>query len=452
MIPDDSGHASNGDDGSEKGEQSDSEAEDDEYRKKLNATSATSNSKPVRVIFGPAPVFSSQKISQYIGRRNDEHCPNSNDGLKPRVRYTGTRSWRDTIYLDLAVPFDDVFGAPGIDNLSQIIRGDTLREILQAHGALQEWGDKGWRRGPNGHRICNVKEAQYLPEHLEPASSDQFCPTLLGDDGNDSSRYSMADFVARCKDEGHLLEALTGMIDGTYCILDAEIDASGCSNNAKSISTSVDIDSLIHVYGRSFKLAGGHQMPIYTRPQLETIPHIKKDNQIRVKLLCPPLVAGRIGPCASQWRIKEMKLSQIPHLLVGIKGEGSATFFLLMFFPRMCHQQKGGENRMYWKVVMPHHVVLAFYNEVLSPAISKVKGEPVSAYTPLTSEIWGYKNPKGTKHMTPFVSEELEELQRAMEDIVRSCLTLIRTQMSSLCRTDSRQEKPSEIRLFFLCP
>ncbi len=286
--------------------------------------------------------------------------------------------------------FDDYHGGPTLEYLESIQEANFLTESSLVYLCDQisksPWNtyrDYGFRLLPNFAEIFNYSKPVNVKEHTCPVGLPMPASSITnyildqksreGKDVvvNDRLVVGIGDLLkmAEAEGDGILLTGKTS--DKKYICVDLLKDAIKPQN----LVLSCDLDSIIWITNRP-----RFQSPIgiLCTPQLREKAPIYKNNHVYVELLCPSPEAGPFAGERKEWSTVQKPLSNIPNLLAGMMPHIKSTAELLIFFPRMAHQ----DPQRHWVNRIVKDVQDTFWDCVLLPALHKVIPTSRASYVP----------------------------------------------------------------------
>jgi hypothetical protein len=292
------------------------------------------------------------------------------------------------------------------------------------------WKDRGFRSHPTSFRTLPLEDVEMVTERrLIPSSmaSHRCCKPLKSED-NGCVTLSAQAFIDEAGTRSGTDESKRVFLLGrerreihskdreTFLVLDLERDRVDLPNDA--IDISVDLDSLIWVTSASnFKV---RNFQLRLTPVIEAKAGFSTHNFIYVNLVCPPEDEDEVRK--PQLRTcKDVRLSRIPHILLGFCGEGERRINFYVFFPRMI--RKNEKNGRY-STLLPLPVQELWVDNVIIPSCNKMfeKSPGFSEYIPSSlAELQMRSGDKKPKHM--LLSEPVTDgLMEAFQFMVKNDL------------------------------
>lgn len=333
--------------------------------------------------------------------------------------------------------FDDYYNGPTMDSLLEIppeIMGYDASLVYLANQILTSpWStfkDYGYRLLPSYAQNFDLGEPVMFKEHLcpvglsnPPLSIEEYHSEGSGRDGapvrsDDKIVMGAEQMMKTADDQDSDMILLTGKIqDGgfdQYIVVDLLKDR--VDPDPDRINYSCDIDSLIWVtHDPRFIGAIG----VYTAPMIRPKAPIWKNNHVRVETLFPQTEEDRANGPREEWWTKSWSLSNIPHLLFGSVYPAASTADILLFFPRMCHQDT---HRHFWVNKIPSHVQNLLWDRVITPAFQSVQTPNELVYIPVDRQHLRLRDGlgKGTKRvpLIPLQGERMEDVKKEMSRLV----------------------------------
>jgi hypothetical protein len=334
--------------------------------------------------------------------------------------------------------FDDYYNGPTLDALLTVppeIMGYNPSLVYIANRALvnplSSYHDRGYRLLGSYAQNYNLGKPVMFKEHICPVGLPNPPPSITDYHperfGNDVIPGNANDYlVVGAEEILHMADGLqddtlllTGKIESgvdEFMVVDLEIDRV----DPEEIIYSCDIDSLIWIT-RNPKFIG--PVGVYAWPMIRNKAPIWKNNHVRVELLYPQSEEDReaFGP-REEWLTKPWSLSNLPHLYFGTVSPGITSADILLFFPRMAHQDP---HRHFWVNQIPKHIQDILWDRVISPALRSVLNKTQSVYFPVDRQHWRLKDGLG-KNMNrtsqfPLQGDRLGEVVEEMSRIVSHC-------------------------------
>ena len=324
--------------------------------------------------------------------------------------------------------FDDYYNGPTMDALltlpPEIMGYDASLVYLANRILINPWStfkDFGYRLLPNYSQNYYLGDPVMFKDHLCPVGLPNPPPSITG---YHLDRYRKDSMVMGAKE---LLELADGRDDDTvlltgkiqdggfdeYVVLDLQRD----KVDPGELIYSCDIDSLIWITQKP-RFRG--PLGVYASPMIRSKAPIWKNNHVCVELLYPQSEEDRegIGP-REEWWTKRWSLSNIPHLYFGTVSPGTSTADILLFFPRMSHQDP---QRHFWANQIPKNIQNILWDRVITPALRSVLKETEVVYFPVDREHWRLKDGLGKNmkrvQQLPLQGERMKEVVEEMVQIV----------------------------------
>jgi len=340
------------------------------------------------------------------------------------------------------IRFDEYYNGPTMDTLltlpPEIMGYDASLVYLANRILINPWStfkDYGYRLLPNYAQNFNLGDPVMFKEHLCPVGLPN-PPHSITD--YHQKRYLRDGKLVEPKDQivfgaRELLEEATARDDDTviltgkfweggydqYIVLDLQRD----EIKPQEIVYSCDIDSLIWVTRRP-KFYG--PFGVYISPMIRNKAPIWKNNHVRVELLFPQSEAEMEGSGPrEEWLTKPWSLSNIPHLYFGTVSPGTSAADILLFFPRMTHQDP---HRHYWANQVPKYIQNILWDRVIVPAVRSVQEVTEISYFPIDREHWRLKESLGKGKAVkaamqyPMHGAKMVEVEKEMRRIVSNDL------------------------------
>ena len=159
---------------------------------------------------------------------------------------------------------------------------------------------------------------------------------------------------------------------------------------------------------------------IYSAPVIRDRAPIWKNNHVQIDVLYPQKEADKnaIG-ARKDWNMKPHSLSTIPHLLLGVL-QGSSVAEILVFFPRMMHQDP---HRHFRVARIPKGIQELFWDRVVLPALEDTIPTTRAAYLPADRLHSAFKKGSGKQPSSISLNpKDLERLVRRIKEIVGRAL------------------------------
>lgn len=373
-------------------------ASEDESEGKQDAPPHVGKTKPST---SRSTDFSQAKASRFLRPIQSTHLPPLGSRLGLRIPF------------DLS--FDDYTNGPTLETLDPI--PDTIAKLASLSLSyianqiiLCPWTmykDYGYRLEPDFGQGFHLCDPVLVEKHLMPVGLS--APPLSGvqlTEHWDMVVMGAREMIAAAdKDRTDDLFVTGKTTDGSYIRVDLTRDeVKPCS-----ISRSCDIDSLIWITQAPRFLKS---IQVFTKPVIRPRAPISKHNHVYVDVLLPQSEHDReAGGLRREWYSQKFRLSRIPHVQFARIGEGSGAGELLLFFPRMIHQQP---YTGYWAAQVPSDVQNLFWDRVLMPAVRQVVPDMDHPYVDHDRSHLAFKE-RGTKtHHHPFHPDTFSNLIEQM--------------------------------------
>jgi hypothetical protein len=317
--------------------------------------------------------------------------------------------------------FDDYFGGPTLEDMRWLERSSRIEEaypvgryaIPTIRSPWELFKDYGYRLDPSFSTMFNDSTPQFVAKHLLP----------VGDPPQSTRAEMQPD--ARVIGMGQMLMAgpagsrssmeafVQGKIESQFICLDLEQDH--CPLRPDEVVLSMDIDSIIWV---TRLLRVKTEVMIHQLPDSSRIPHLAAHNHVYVELLVPQSDEDKVGGGRTEWWTNRYALSTIPHAHFGKVGQGSGSFDIHVFWPRMKHKNYLTGR---WATLVPVEIQSRWLSQVVHPAIIRHSDSGTLPYVDFTLEHLEMKMSK--KHAatkcTPVDASRLEGVQRTMHQIIK---------------------------------
>jgi hypothetical protein len=327
--------------------------------------------------------------------------------------------------------FDDYHGGPTLEDQRLFIQQnkapvETSLAYICDRISNPLWTthrDYGYRLLPDFTQIFNRGEPVMVKEHTCPVGLPNPPPSIINyhhpqQVGRNGQVVSVTDtFVVGAEElldmavaEGDKI-LLTGKTGEKYICVDLLKDAI----KPQRLAISCDLDSIIWITKRPrFRSPIG----IFCTPEYRDKPPIFKNNHIRIELLLPKPDPG----ARQEWYTVKKSLSNIPNILFGKIGQSTSTAELVLFFPRMVHQDP---VHNFWINKISNTVQNIFWDCVVLPAISKVNPISRAAYFP-SNRFQTNFNQDGSSagSVFPVSSARFTDMVQEMENLVSIYLSI----------------------------
>lgn len=324
--------------------------------------------------------------------------------------------------------FDQYDGGPSLDAMFVSLDArigafgvSIANPIYVAPNPSETFIDRGYRIERNFASPFNSDTPRHVLDHFLSIGPDVEEPPLppkgLGHDGAynifTASIEDMMSWELENGSQAHL-DAFIGGRDPSDRPLCLSLEHDRCTLSDEEIIYSTDIDSVIYV---THRLKVVNHIALHVHPIVRHRPPIYKHNHVYVEVLLPQSDEDScaLGP-RTEWQSKRYRLSVIPHMPFAKVGEGSGSFNVLVFFPRMMHKTQTTPRRNV--VAIPFDIQQFWYTDVMQQAMRRVMPTSLTAYSDHTWQEWEGKG--APDHKTLIVQADVfEELQREMHRILR---------------------------------
>jgi hypothetical protein len=306
--------------------------------------------------------------------------------------------------------FDDYYNGPTIEDLMTEPRHlDNFPTNPYAHpvtrSAWEYFKDYGYRIQPDFCTTFNQQTPIFVEEHLLPIGPPEPYPSQLIEDSIQGSesidrfgstrRTQIRDVeVLSCEDMLEMAgvagseDSIRAFVCGrtpqnNFIRLQPELDA--VHLRLDEVQITLDIDSIIWITHRLHVLGS---IKVHVLPYMNRKPPIPRDNHCSVEILWPQSDLDRSDGRRSEWFTKSVPLSKLPHIPFAQLGDGTGSFNVYIFFPRMMHQNS---STGYWATLIPTEVQNLWITDVLIPAIRQTSVVGIKEYADFSLEEWKWK-------------------------------------------------------------